>query len=101
MSIHSLHKMTTLRFRVAFIKWNVVGLTQVGLLNKQAQGQLKVEELQRKSEVLVASTSPAGKETIRNEVRALQESFDVFFKDVQSQKDQLTRMMVQWRDYKV
>ena len=101
MSIHSLHKMTTLRFRVTFIEWNVVGLTQVGLLNKQAQGQLKVEELQRKSEVLVASTSPAGKETIRNEVRALQESFDVFFKDVQSQKDQLTRMMVQWRDYKV
>ena len=72
----------------------------VGLLNKQAQGQLKVEELQRKSEVLVASTAGSGKETIRNEVRALQESFDVFFKEVQTQKDQLTRMMVQWRDYK-
>lgn len=79
----------------------VIDLTQVGLLNKQAHGQLKVEELQRKSEVLVASTSPAGKDTIRNEVRALQESFDVFFKDVQAQKDQLTRMMVQWREYKV
>ena len=71
-----------------------------GVLNKQAQGQLKVEELERKTQVMLASTSPPGQETIRNEVRALQESFDTFFKDVQTQKEQLERTVVQWREYK-
>lgn len=70
------------------------------LLNKQAQGQLKVEELQRKSQVLLNSTAPSGQSTIRSEVRALQESFELFFKEVQTQKDQLTRTVVQWREYK-
>ena len=70
------------------------------LLNKQAQGQLKVEELQRRSQVLLHSTAPAGQATIRSEVQALKESFDLFFKEVQNQKDQLARIVVQWRDYK-
>lgn len=70
------------------------------LLNKQAQGQLKVEDMQRKSQVLLATTAPAGQDTIRSEVRALQESFELFFKEVQSQKDQLSRTVVQWREYK-
>lgn len=72
----------------------------VGLLNKQAQGQLKVDELERKSQMLISCTSPSGQATIRNEVHALRQSFDVFFKEVQSQKEQLERTVVQWRDYK-
>ena len=59
------------------------------LLNRQAQGHLKTEELKRKSQVLLLSTASSGQETIRNEVGALQESFDMFFKEVQTQKDQL------------
>ena len=70
------------------------------ILNKQAQGQCKVEELQRKTQVTLVSTSPCGQETIRNEVRAIQESFELFFKEVQTQKEQLERTLVQWREYK-
>lgn len=80
------------------IEESVTALT--GLLNKQAQGQLKVEDMQRKSQVLLSTTAPAGQGTISSEVRALQESFDLFFKEVQSQKDNLSRTVVQWREYK-
>ena len=72
------------------------------LLNKQAQGQLRVEELQRRSQqVLMGSwTASAGQATVSSETRALVESFELFFRDVQSQKDQLSRTVVQWREYK-
>ena len=72
------------------------------LLNKQAQGQLRVEELQRRSQqvLLGSSTASAGQATVASETRALVESFELFFRDVQSQKDQLSRTVVQWREYK-
>jgi len=80
------------------IEGAVSALTEI--LNKQAQGQLKVEELQRKSQVLLNSTAAPGQATIRSEVGALQESFDVFFKEIETQRDQLSRTVIQWREYK-
>lgn len=50
------------------------------LSNKKAQGELLVEHLQHTGEVVCASTSPAGQEVIRNEIRALTESFEGLFK---------------------
>ncbi|EZA53954.1 Nesprin-1 [Ooceraea biroi] len=70
------------------------------LLNKKAQGELLVEHLQHTGEVVCASTSPAGQEVIRNEIRALTESFEGLFKEIQQQKNQLEATVSQWRDYK-
>ena len=50
------------------------------LLNKKAQGELLVEHLQHTGNVVCASTSPQGQEVIRNEMRALTESFENLFK---------------------
>lgn len=52
------------------------------LLNKQAQGELLVEHMQNTGEVVIASSSPQGQEIIRNEVRALTESFQSLFKGI-------------------
>lgn len=50
------------------------------LLNKKAQGELLVEHLQHTGKVVCASTSAVGQEVIRNEIRALTESFEGLFK---------------------
>ncbi|XP_034936487.1 nesprin-1 isoform X11 [Chelonus insularis] len=70
------------------------------LLNKKAQGELLVEHLQHTGKVVCASTSLEGKEIIQNEIRALVESFETLFKEIQQQKDQLENIISQWRDYK-
>ncbi|XP_029680499.1 nesprin-1 isoform X2 [Formica exsecta] len=70
------------------------------LLNKKAQGELLVEHLQHTGKVACASTNPAGQEVIRNEIRALTESFEGLFKEIQQQKNQLEATVSQWRDYK-
>lgn len=58
---------------------NAVGPLE-SLLNKKAQGELLVEHLQHTGKVVCASTSPAGQEVIKNEIRALTESFEGLFK---------------------
>ncbi|GLH12194.1 Uncharacterized protein GBIM_16929 [Gryllus bimaculatus] len=70
------------------------------LLNKQAQGELLVEHLQQTGEVVMASTSSQGQETIRNEIQVLRENFEGLFKDIKEQKEQLEAIVIQWRDYK-
>ncbi|XP_043257159.1 nesprin-1 isoform X10 [Colletes gigas] len=70
------------------------------LLNKKAQGELLVEHLQHTGKVVCASTSPQGQEIIKNEVRALSQSFEELFKEIKQQKDQLEQTVSQWRDYK-
>lgn len=45
------------------------------LLLWQAQGELLVEHMQNTGEVVLASTSPEGQTLIRNEIKALTESF--------------------------
>lgn len=71
-----------------------------GLLNKKAQGELMVEHLQHTGQVVCASTSPQGQEVIQNEIRALTESFETLFRELQQQKDQLETTVSHWRDYK-
>lgn len=70
------------------------------LLNKKAQGELMVEHLQHTGHAVSASTSPQGQEVIRNEIRALTESFENLFREIKQQKDQLETTVSQWRDYK-
>lgn len=70
------------------------------LLNKQAQGELLVEHLIHTGEVVLASTSPQGQEIIRNDIRALRESFESLFREIIQQKEQLEVVLIQWRDYK-
>lgn len=50
------------------------------LLNKKAQGELLLDHHNTTAEVTLASTSPEGQEIIRNDVRALSESFHNLFK---------------------
>lgn len=50
------------------------------LLNKKAQGELLVEHLQHTGKVVCASTSPQGQEIIKNEVKALTQSFEELFR---------------------
>nr|XP_033322974.1 nesprin-1 [Megalopta genalis] len=70
------------------------------LLNKKAQGELLVEHLQHTGKVVCASTSPRGQEIVKNEVKALTQSFEELFKEIKQQKDQLEQTVSQWRDYK-
>ncbi|CAH2077111.1 unnamed protein product, partial [Iphiclides podalirius] len=70
------------------------------LINKQAQGELLLEHLQHTGEVVLASTSPEGQTTIKNEMKALKESFDDLFNEIKQQKSQLEKTVSQWREYK-
>lgn len=70
------------------------------LMNKQAQGELLVEHLQHTGEVVMASTSPQGKELIKNDIKALRESFLGLFKEISAQKAKLEATLSQWRDFK-
>lgn len=45
----------------------------------QAQGELLVEHMQNTGEVVLASSSHEGQTLIRNEIRALSESFHTLF----------------------
>lgn len=70
------------------------------LLNKKAQGELLVEHLQHTGEVVMASTSPQGKDTIKKDIKALRDNFDGLFKEILQQKEKLEATLSQWRDYK-
>lgn len=78
---------------------NAVQATEA-LLNKQAQGELLVEHLVHTGEVVLASTSTQGQEIIRNDIRALRDSFESLFREINQQKENLEVTMVQWRAYK-
>lgn len=70
------------------------------LLNKKAQGELLVEHLIHTGEVVMASTSPQGKESIKHDIKTLRDSFESLFKDIQNQRNKLEATMIQWRDFK-
>lgn len=50
------------------------------LLNKQAQGEVLLENLDHTAQVVIPNTSTPGQDAIKNEIRALRESFDRLFK---------------------
>ncbi|KAK3865215.1 hypothetical protein Pcinc_029165 [Petrolisthes cinctipes] len=70
------------------------------LLNRQAQGQILVDQLLHRGEVFLHSTSSSGQEHYKSEMRAVKESFEELFKDISKQKENLEKTVVQWRDYK-
>lgn len=52
------------------------------LLNKQAQGEVLLDNLEHTAEVVLPTTSTPGQETIKNDNRALRESFERLFKGI-------------------
>ncbi|VEN42511.1 unnamed protein product, partial [Callosobruchus maculatus] len=70
------------------------------LLNKQAQGEVLLENLEHSAQVVIPNTSSEGQEIIRNDIRALREAFDRLFKDLKQQREQLEAVLFHWRDYK-
>lgn len=54
------------------------------LLNKQAQGEVLLDNLEHAADVILPSTSPQGQEIIKNDNRALRESFERLFKGMTS-----------------
>lgn len=70
------------------------------LLNKQAQGEVLLDNLEHAAGVILPTTSVQGQENIKNDNRALRESFERLFKDLRHQRDQLENVLLHWRDYK-
>lgn len=70
------------------------------LLNKKAQGELLVEHLIHTGEVVMASTSPQGKDLIKKDIKGLRESFEGLFKEILNQRNKLEATMSQFRDFK-
>lgn len=70
------------------------------LLNKKAQGELLVEHLIHTGEVVMASTSPQGKDLIKNDIKTLRDTFESLFKDILNQRNKMEVTMTQWRDFK-
>lgn len=70
------------------------------LLNKQAQGEVLLDNLEHTAQVILPSTNAKGQEIIRNDIRALRESFERLFKDLKLQRAQLENVLLHWRDYK-
>ena len=70
------------------------------LLSRQAQGQILVDQLFHRGEVLLPSTSALGQENYKKEMEALKESFEDLFKDIAQQKESLQETVTKWREYK-
>lgn len=70
------------------------------LLSRQAQGQILVDQLFHRGEVLLHSTSSMGQDNYKKEMEALKESFEELFKDIAQQKDALQQTVLKWREYK-
>ncbi|KAK9890575.1 hypothetical protein WA026_011945 [Henosepilachna vigintioctopunctata] len=70
------------------------------LLNKKAQGEILIEQLEHTAQVILPNTSESGQEIINNDIRALKEAFERLFKDVKEQREQLEVVLEHWREYK-
>lgn len=70
------------------------------LMKKRAQGELLVEHLVHTGEVVLASTSGKGKETIKADINQLKNSFETLFKDIVNQKQKLEQTISLLREYK-
>ena len=57
------------------------------LLNKQAQGEVLLDNLEQSAEVVLPSTNSHGQDIIKNDNRALRESFERLFKGKKSMLD--------------
>ncbi|KAA0201773.1 hypothetical protein HAZT_HAZT011047 [Hyalella azteca] len=70
------------------------------LLSRQAQGQILLDQLYHRGEVLLHSTSSSGQESYKKEMQSLKEGFEELFKDIAEQKDALQQTVLKWREYK-
>ncbi|XP_017768073.1 PREDICTED: nesprin-1 [Nicrophorus vespilloides] len=70
------------------------------LLNKQAQGEVLLDNLEHTAQVILPSTNKQGQESINNDNRALRECFERLFKDLREQRNKLEVVLLHWRDYK-
>lgn len=69
-------------------------------MNRQPQGQQKLEKIVHIGEVLMVSTSESGKETISGEISSLKSAFDTLFEEISGQKKELQNLLTEMRGYK-
>lgn len=70
------------------------------LLNKEAQGQIIVEQLTQAGEILLNKDTILNKEKVQQDICTLNESFVSLFDDVKQQRKQMGQIMNIFRDFK-
>ena len=95
-------KLNTMKQRSPNDKNYVDAITQGldHLLNKEAQGQIIVEQLTQAGEVVLEKNTVLNKERVRQDIATLNESFIQLFNDVKKQRQQMGQIMNIFRDFK-
>jgi nesprin-1 len=95
-------KLNTMKQRSPNDKNYVDAITQGldHLLNKEAQGQIIVEQLTQAGEVLLEKNTVLNKDRVRQDIATLNESFVQLFNDVKKQRQQMGQIMSIFRDFK-
>lgn len=95
-------KLNTMKQRSPNDKNYVDAITQGldHLLNKEAQGQIIVEQLTQAGEVVLEKNTVLNKDRVRQDIAALNESFVQLFNDVKKQRQQMGQIMNVFRDFK-
>ncbi len=70
------------------------------LLNKEAQGQILLEQVQQAGDVLLKNLPASSHSVIKEEVAARVRDFEELFGDIKQQRDQMGSIMNVFRDFK-
>ena len=95
-------KLHTMRQRSPNDKNYVDAVTQAldHLLNKEAQGQILIEQLHQSGEVVMAPLGAEEGASIRADIDRTVSDFGELFVDIKKQRDQMGRIMTVFRDFK-
>ena len=95
-------KLHTMKQRSPNDKNYVDAVTQAldHLLNKEAQGQILVEQVQQTGEVLLKTTSGNARSILQKDIAASVQSFGDLFEDIKRHREQMGLIMSVFRDFK-
>ena len=95
-------KLQTMKHRSPNDKNYVDAITQGldHLLNKEAQGQIIVEQLTQAGDILLDKDTILNKEKVKQDIAMLNDSFINLFNDVKQQRKQMGQIMNVFRDFK-
>ncbi len=96
-------KLHTMKQRSPNDKNYVEAVTQAldHLLNKEAQGQILVEQMQQTGDVLLKSLKNAsGQQEVRDDITKMIDSFNTLFNDIKDQREQMGKVMSIFSDFK-
>ena len=95
-------KLHTMRQRSPNDKNYVDAVTQAldHLLNKEAQGQILVEQLQQAGDVLLTTAPESGKSGIKADIARIVDDFNALFKDIKQQREQMGKIINVFQDFK-